>query len=339
MLCILPQITKRYIGAQQPFINKYCSKYPYQWRLMQPIYLVHRMSNIATFDGDSEISDIRKAIRTKKYKGHTSGICDRHNQCNLVIVPKMLADEFERYCNANPKPCPLLERLPDGNPIPAIMATNADIRTDLPRYRMYSVDGTFKEVYDIVNDWSDDHVAFLTGCSFSFESALENAGIKLRHVQQKKNVAMFKTNIKTKSSGPFKADMVVSMRPIKRDRINDMYHITAAYDKSHGIPIYAGDPAKIGITNLQTPDWGDAVEVKDDEVPTFWACGVTTQIAVENALNDLEKTKLTSPIITHSPGHMFIADATANSLKNEVPSDYTPPTLGTINSDEEKHSR
>ncbi|PYZ96994.1 DUF1445 domain-containing protein [Alteribacter lacisalsi] len=242
---------------------------------------------------------IREEIRSGNWTAPTSGACGDYLQANLVVMPEQYAVDFERYAELNPKPCPVLEKLPAGSWRPKL-APEADIRTDLPGYRVYR-DGRLTDQRESIEDlWEEDFVSFLIGCSFTFEDALKADGIPLRHVEQKKNVAMYKTNIDTVPAGPFGGKMVVSMRPVHKDKVRQAEEVTSRYPKVHGGPVHAGDPSQIGITDLSNPDYGEAVTIGEDEVPVFWACGVTPQEAILQAKLPL--------VITHEPGHMFITD-------------------------------
>ena len=214
------------------------------------------------------------------------------------------ADDFEAFCRANSRPCPLLERLPPGCPLTRALAGDADLRTDLPRYRLHSPDGSFEELLDLRDRWRDDLVAMLLGCSFSFEEALTRAGLTPRHVDEGVNVPMYLTSRDTASAGAFGGKLVVSMRPIPRGRVREAYEVTAPYEKVHGAPLHHGEPSALGIPDLSRPDWGDAVTLRPGELPVFWACGVTSHVAVQQAL----AAGAIDLAITHAPGHMFIAD-------------------------------
>jgi len=253
-------------------------------------------------------SDARAAIRAGRWLTHTSGLAPANVQGNLVILPAAQASDFLRFCQANPKPCPLLAVSDVGSPMLPSLGADIDIRTDVPAYRMYRegvlcADG----LPDIRSLWRDDLVSFVLGCSFSFEHALIEAGIPLRHVAQGRNVAMYKTDIATTPAGPFHGPMVVSMRPMKAADAIKAILVTARTPRVHGAPVHIGDPALIGIADLGKPDFGDAVDVRDDELPVFWACGVTPQAVVMAAKPSL--------CITHVPGHMLITDL----LNSELP--------------------
>lgn len=242
----------------------------------------------------------RLAARTGRLETHTSGEAPNALQGNLVVVPKAYADDFESYCRANPQPCPLLAITEPGSPHMPILGDDLDIRTDLPGYRIWREGSLAEETADISALWRDDLVGFAIGCSFSFEAALIEAGIGLRHIEQGQNVPMFVTGLDTKSVGPFSGKMVVSMRPIKTDDVEAATRITATVPNAHGAPLHAGDPAVIGVTDIATPHFGDAIDIRPDETPVFWACGVTPQVALQNAKLPLA--------ITHRPGAMLVTD-------------------------------
>ena len=184
------------------------------------------------------------------------------------------------------------------------LAAGAELRTDLPRYRIHSSDGSQHDVLNIREHFRGDLVAFLLGCSFSFDEALTEAGLPPRHVEERVNVPMYRTSRDTKRAGPFGGKLVVTMRPVPADRVEEAYEATRPYKKVHGAPIHHGDPSALGINDLNRPEWGEAVTIREGEVPVFWACGVTSQVALEGAL----RSGTVKLAITHSPGHMFIAD-------------------------------
>lgn len=244
-------------------------------------------------------SEARKLIREGKWQGPTCGMALGFVQANLVILPKKYAYDFLLFSFRNPKPCPLLDVLDEGNPVPKI-AKDGDIRTDIPKYRIYKNGKLFDEVTNINDIWQDDFVSFLLGCSFTFEKALLENGIPVRHIEENKNVPMYITNIDTVPAGVFSGKMVVSMRPIPEKLIIRAVQVTSRFPSVHGAPVHIGDPTKIGIKNIEKPDFGDPVEIKENEVPVFWACGVTPQAVALNSKPEI--------MITHSPGHMFITD-------------------------------
>lgn len=248
----------------------------------------------------------RKAIRAGTWTGHTSGLADDHVQGNVVILPEQLAGDFLRYCQRNPKPCPLLAVSEPGQALLPALGRDIDIRTDVPRYRVWRKGELQAEPTDIGDLWRDDLVTFVIGCSFSFEQALIEAGLPLRHVEQGRNVAMFRTNVATQPAGPFRGPLVVTMRPMKPADAIRAVQVTSRFPNVHGAPVHIGEPAQIGIADLSRPDYGDAVDVLPGELPVFWACGVTPQAAIEQARPDF--------CITHAPGAMLITDLLNHQL-------------------------
>ena len=244
----------------------------------------------------------RLLARSGALATHTSGTAPGFVQGNVAIVPAEHAAAFEAYCRANPQPCPLLAISRPGDPALPTLGHGIDIRTDLPRYRIYRDGALSHEVADATALWRDDLVTFVIGCSFTFERALLRAGIPLRHVEQRRNVAMFRSSIPTVAIGPFGGPMVVSMRPVAAADVARAAAVTAAFPQQHGAPVHSGDPAAIGIADLARPDYGDPVEVRPGEVPVFWACGVTTQAALERARLPF--------FMAHAPGCMLVTDWT-----------------------------
>ena len=244
--------------------------------------------------------EVRELIRTGQWRGITSGVAPGHVQANLAILPRDLAFDFLLFCQRNPKPCPLLEVIEPGNVEPVITASGADIRTDVPAYRIYE-NGVFTgETESLVDHWRDDLVSFLLGCSFSFETAMVEAGIPLRHQELGLNVAMYITKIATTPAGVFSGPMVVSMRPVKREQVVRAVQVTTRFPATHGAPIHIGSTESIGTMDLDKPDYGDRVDVLPDEEPVFWACGVTPQAVALNCKPPL--------MFAHGPGKMFITD-------------------------------
>lgn len=244
--------------------------------------------------------EARELIRRGELSRPTCGIAPGYTQANLVILPKELAFDFFLFCQRNPKPCPILEVLEAGKYEPVLTAPGADVRVDVPLYRVYKDGELICEDRDITRYWSSEMVSFLLGCSFTFETALIRAGISLRHIVEGKNIAMYVTNIQAIPAGIFFGPVVVSMRPIPVAKIVRVVQITSNFPSMHGAPIHIGDPERIGIDDLAQPDYGDPVALKDGEVPVFWACGVTPQAVALRSKPSL--------MITHSPGHMFITD-------------------------------
>lgn len=244
--------------------------------------------------------EVRNLIRQGKLVKPTSGMCKGHIQGNLVIVPKDLAFDFLLFAQRNPKPCPILDVTDIGDPEAKIMAKGSDLRYDIGKYRIYKYGELVEEIESIENYWRDDLVGFLLGCSFSFESAMMNASIPIRHIEDNHNVPMFITNIETKPAGSFHGKMVVSMRPIPCQLITRAVQATSRFPQVHGAPVHIGDPSLIGISDISKPDFGDPSIIKEGEVPVFWACGVTPQSIAMTSKPEL--------MITHSPGYMFICD-------------------------------
>jgi uncharacterized protein YcsI (UPF0317 family) len=243
---------------------------------------------------------VRRMARSGEYTGITSGLAPGYVQANLVVVPRALAFDFLLFCQRNPRPCPVLDVTDPGCSEPARVAPGADVRTDIPRYRVWRYGELIEEPTDIRHLWRDDLVAFLLGCSFTFENALAQAGLPVRHVEQGSNVPMFRTNIACASAGAFRGPMVVSMRPMTPPQAEQAKAICARMPLAHGAPVHVGTPGDIGIRDVDKPDFGDPVEIRSGEVPVFWACGVTPQAVAMQARPPL--------LLTHAPGHMFVSD-------------------------------
>ena len=242
---------------------------------------------------------LRAACRRGEFRRPTPGHAPGCVQANLVILPRDDAADFLLFCQRNPQACPLVEVLAPGSR-EAACAPGSDIATDLPGYRVYRHGELVEERADIAALWQPDFVAFLIGCSFSFEAALQQAGIALRHVDQGRNVAMYRTHAACTPAGRFTGELVVSMRPIRRRDIDRVVEICTRFAQAHGAPVHVGDPHALGIADATRPDYGDAVDILDDELPVFWACGVTTQWVVQRSRLPL--------CITHAPGKMFVTD-------------------------------
>jgi len=244
--------------------------------------------------------EIRTLIRKGRWDQPTAGLAMGYAQANLVILPQKYAFDFLLFCHRNPKPCPLLEVLKPGQFRTEFLSSNADIRTDIPRYHIYRKGRLEATVKEIKRLWKQDFVTFLLGCSFSFEEALLRSKIPVRHIEENRNVPMFITNIPCKPAGSFRGPLVVTMRPLPPERVVRAVQITSRYASVHGAPVHMGDPSEIGIRDLKKPDFGDPVTIREGEIPVFWACGVTPQAIIMRAKPDL--------CITHAPGHMFISD-------------------------------
>jgi uncharacterized protein YcsI (UPF0317 family) len=252
---------------------------------------------------------LRQAARAGHHTGPTPGHAPGYVQANLVILPHELAFEFLLFCHRNPKPCPLLDVTEPGSPVPAGVAPDADLRTDLPCYRVYQHGELIAEPTDIMSLWREDLVAFLLGCSFTFESALLQAGLPVRHLEHGCNVPMYHTNLACRPAGRFHGDMVVSMRPMTPAQAIRAIQVCCRFPRAHGAPVHIGDPVALGIRDLDKPDFGDPVSLRPGEVPVFWACGVTPQAVVM---------RVRPPFcITHRPGHMFVTDWRDTDLEGE----------------------
>ena len=245
-------------------------------------------------------------IRQGQWRKPTAGLAPGYVQANLVLLPRELAYDFLLFAQRNPKPCPILEVTDTGLPEPRLTAPGADLRTDVPKYRIYR-DGTFvQEGTDLLGVWTSDLVAFLLGCSFTFETGLLQAGIPVRHIEEGKNVSMFITSIPCMPAGAFSGPLVVTMRPIPASLVSRAVQISGRFPAAHGAPVHVGDPGALGIRDLGRPDFGDPVTIRPGEAPVFWACGVTPQAVAMQAKPPL--------MISHAPGHMFITDMRDESL-------------------------
>lgn len=253
-------------------------------------------------------SEVRALIREGKITGQTSGMCAGYAQGNLLILPREQAYDFLLFTQRNPKSCPILEVGDVGSRLVKKMADGADIATDIPKYRVWENGQLTGEYTDISRFWREDFVYFLIGCSFSFEGELLAAGVPVRHIEEGKNVPMYLTNIDCEEAGIFHGKLVVSMRPMPADQVIRAVSITASMPRVHGAPIHIGDPAKIGIADISRPDFGEAVTIRDGEIPVFWCCGVTPQSVVMSARPPIA--------ISHAPGHMFITDVKNTLLKD-----------------------
>ena len=242
----------------------------------------------------------RLDARAGRLSGPTANLAPGNVQANLAILPRDLAADFLRFCQRNPKPCPVLAVSEPGDPSLPDLGMDIDIRSDIPRYRVWHDGELVAEPTDVRDIWRDDLVSFLIGCSFSFEEAMLDNGLPVRHIEQGCNVPMFRTNIATRAAGPFSGPLVVSMRPMNAADAIRAVQVTSRFPSVHGAPVHLGDPALIGIQDIYRPDYGDPVEIKPGEMPVFWACGVTPQSVVA----------ATRPpfCITHAPGHMLVTD-------------------------------
>ncbi|HEV8499759.1 MAG TPA: putative hydro-lyase [Gemmatimonadaceae bacterium] len=243
---------------------------------------------------------VRLAARAQRITGQTAGLAPGFVQGNLVVLPGDVADEFLRFCKQNPKPCPLIAVSEPGDPRIPALGEDLDLRTDLPCYRVWRDGVLVTSTPSIVDVWRDDLVAFVIGCSFSFEEALAAEGIPLKHVSAGTTVPMYRTNVMCEPAGRFAGPLVVSMRPMTAADAIRAIQITSRFPAVHGAPVHLGEPSLIGIRDLSRPDYGDPVEVSTDDVPVFWACGVTPQAAIVSAKIPFA--------VTHAPGCMLVTD-------------------------------
>jgi uncharacterized protein YcsI (UPF0317 family) len=248
---------------------------------------------------DLSAAQLRESIRRGDWKSPTSGAAAGYVQANLVMLPQQAAFHFLLFCVRNPKPCPILDVLEAGTYEPGI-APGADLKKDLPRYRVYREGVLAEEVAEVSQVADQSMVSFLLGCSFSFENAMQAAGLPVRNIEEGKNVSMYVTDRQCVPAGPFTAPLVVSMRPLTPAQAVRAVQITTRFHLTHGAPVHIGDPGQIGIQDIRHPDFGDPVTIRSGEVPVFWACGVTSALAATATPLPL--------VITHSPGHMFVSD-------------------------------
>ena len=255
----------------------------------------------------SSPQEFRMAVRSGQYTGPTNGCCPGYLQCNLVVLEEgPTAWDFLLFCQRNKKACPLIEVCDVGNPSADAIAVGSDLRTDIPKYCIYRNGKLDAEVDDVTSYWPERAVAFLIGCSFSYDGALLQANIPLRSVEQNRNVPMYRTNIPVRAAGSLKGNVVVSMKPIKATDIAKEVEITNKFPHAHGSPLCVGCPESIGIHDVDKPDWGDSIDILPDELPVFHACGITPQaVLMESGVKFA---------ITHSPGHMFITDLPSDTV-------------------------
>ncbi|WP_447003632.1 putative hydro-lyase [Saccharothrix isguenensis] len=253
----------------------------------------------------------------RDHRGPTAGLADGYAQVNLIAVPADWAYDVLLFTQRNPKACPVLD-VTDAGATTTVLARDADLRRDLPRYRIWERGELKEEPTDASDHWRDDLVAFLIGCSFTFESALQRAGVPLRHVDQQRNVPMYVTDRECRPAGRVHGPMVVSMRYIPADLTSRAWDVTARMPAVHGAPVHIGDPHALGIDDLDRPDFGERTDPQEGDVPVFWACGVTPQAAVMASKPPFA--------ITHAPGHMFVTDVPDTEYRLQLGAP-TRPTL------------
>tara|TARA_B100001996_G_scaffold222315_1_gene170954 strand:+ start:5050 stop:5850 length:801 start_codon:yes stop_codon:yes gene_type:complete len=255
--------------------------------------------------------EVRKTIRNNKYTEQTAGIADKYVQGNICILPSKYADDFTSFCKKNPKPCPLIGLGVKGDPaLPKL--GEIDIRTDVPQYRVWKKNKLIDEPLDIKKYWNKDLVTFVLGCSMSFELPLIEAGVEIQHIKNNTTVPMYKTSIDCVPAGQFSGKLVVSMRPLNAKDAIKSIEISSKFPAVHGAPIHLGNPDEIGIKNIMKPEYGDPPrKIKNNEMPVFWACGVTPQSILEKSKPDF--------CITHKPGRMLITDKLNSDFsENEI---------------------
>jgi len=255
---------------------------------------------------NKDLEQFRHDVRTGNFMQNTSGVLPGLVQGNVVILPQETAENFIQFCNLNSTPCPIIAVSKVGDFSLPVLGSNLDIRYDIPEYHLFKHGSFFGSVTNIVDYWQEDSVAIVLGCSFSFERALQEANISVRNAELGVNVSMYDTSIPLNSTEHFAGNMVVSMRPFKKDQIEKVIEITEKYSNSHGSPVHIGEPSEIGIDNIAQPEYGSTVPLDDDDVLAFWGCGVTTQRVL--------KQKNIPFLITHAPGKMLVADHSYDKL-------------------------
>lgn len=255
--------------------------------------------------------EVRRLIRAGQYTSDTTGLAMGYIQGNLAILPEKYALDFATFCQRNPKPCPLIAVSEAGSTALPTLAHDFDLRTDVSKYRVFRNGEVVEETTDISDHWQDDFVAFVLGCSYSFEEALVSAGLPLRHLDLGREVPAYETSIATTKSGPFEGGMVCSMRPFKPADAIRAVEVTSRFPLTHGSPVHFGDPKAIGIEDIMKPEYGDPPVIEEGEVPVFWACGITPQVVMANAKPEI--------CITHKAAHMLITDLPSKGSAEALP--------------------
>lgn len=246
-------------------------------------------------------SDVRQAIRSGRWRGNTKRLALGRHQANVTILPERYAFDFMRFCFRNPKALPLLDVCEPGDPVPRHAAPDADLRTDVGEYLVLRDGQIMDRVRTLEPIWRSDHVAFLTGCNLSIDRVMLDSGIPFPHlVDEQAFPAQFRSSISCSTAGRFHGPLVVSLRPVPDALVIPLVELTSRYRQSHGAPIHVGDPAVIGIHDLERVDWGRPNAIPPGHTPMFWACGITAQaVAIASAIPEM---------IVHKPGHMFVTD-------------------------------
>jgi uncharacterized protein YcsI (UPF0317 family) len=251
---------------------------------------------------------LRLTARSGQLSGPTGALAPGLAQANLALIPAALADDFAAFLRANPAPFPLLARGRAGDPTLPELGAGIDLRTDLPRYRVFHHGLPVADPTDILNDWRDDLVPFAIGCSLSFEVDLIAGGVSLRCYGPGRQCSAFDSALPLTPVGALGGHMVVTMRAIAADQVALAAEITRNHPQSHGAPLHSGDPAAIGVDLSRPIDGIGVSDIQPGEVPVFWACGVSLERAITHAAPDIA--------ITHAPGHMLITDLPTHCQTN-----------------------
>lgn len=247
-----------------------------------------------------EPTALRSLIAEGAWARPTLGLAAGYVQANLTVLPAVDAFNFLLFCLRNPKACPVIEVGERGRPTVDVGGVDADLRYALPRYRVFTRGRVVAEPADLGDHWRDDAVAFVLGCSLTFEGALLEAGVPLRHIESGTVAPMYVTDVSCVPAGRFRGPLVVSMRPIPARDVARTVRITARHPWGHGAPVHVGEPGALGIEDLGQPSFGDPPHMEAGDVPVFWACGVTPQEVITRAAPEYA--------FTHYPGHMLVTD-------------------------------
>lgn len=242
----------------------------------------------------------RARVAANHWRTATTGVCLGYVQANLTVLPREYAFDFLLFCTRNPLACPVLDVLEPGTFTSQTLAPGADLRTDLPRYRIYRDGEQAEEVEDILDRWPADGVAFLLGCSLTCDEALLDAGVPVRHLEDERRAPVYITDRPMTPAGPFAGPLAVNLRAVPGDLVSRAAAVTARFPSAHGAPVHVGDPADLGLEDLDRVHAGDPPVLRPGDVPMFWGCGVSAELAALHARCPL--------MITHAPGHMFVTD-------------------------------
>ena len=250
--------------------------------------------------------EVRAAARAGTWRGTTRGSAPGHLQCNLVVLPGEDAARFARWCDLNASVAPVIARSEPGDPRLPALGEDVDVRFDLPAYRVFEDGVAVAEVQDLEERWRDDLVAFAFGCSFSLEDALRLEGVPLRYEERGFGGAIYQTTLPTAEHAGFGGPLIVSMRPLPEEAVELAFRVSDRYPQLHGRPVHAGDPAELGVELERPLEALGPLDLCEGEVPVFWACGVTTQLAIERARPSLA--------FTHVSSQMLVCDVTIDAL-------------------------